>query len=670
MFLENTKTFPVGGLVVQLKFDTFLGQKEILRDLRNYLAGRAEGLSRDQALMEEVLKCTFSHHLMAVNGKLPKKNDSDDVVKISLIYRSFFESVCERSPELFPDGSQILIGPENISFIHQSLEKIRKLKTSDDLIGDIYEVFIGTSYRGQEGQYFTPITAISALVAIVDPKPDDLLIDPACGAGGFLVESCKLFGPEINPKNVFGIDKDGYLARLTRLRMALQFDTDFSIVPADSLAWDEEGFVNTKNAKNHGKYSLCLTNPPFGRKIVSLSDSDKHKFELAHKWKYSKKIGVFSKSNDVEKNVPPQILFVERCISLLKKGGRLGIVLPESVVSNVGHRYVVNYILEHTAPIAVLGMPESLFKTSGKGGTHTKVCLLVLEKGKPKKDHKVFMAEAKWCGHDSRGKKIPHNDVPEIIKKYRTFVETGKTNGDRFGFQVGLGDIKNYVLAPRYYNPEPAQELKKVKHTHELVKVSELLSDNVLSLSSGDELGKLAYGTGDIPFVRTSDISNWEIKADPKHLVDEEYYKAYSKKQDVREGDILFVRDGTYLIGTCAMVTKYDEKIIYQSHLLKIRVNDASLFDNYLFLALLSSKPVQSQIKAFSFTLDIIDSLGDRFGDLLLPIPKDASFKARISEMVNKSIIDRIEARELARLAREQVVSPEIIDERLAVVQR
>lgn len=652
-------------MVVQLKFDSFLGQKEIIRHLRNYLAGRAEGLSRDQALMEEVLKCTFSHHLMTVKNELPTKQEIGDVFKLSMKYRTSFEAVCEQSPELFPDGSQILIGPENVSYIHQSLENIRKLNSGDDLIGDIYEVFIGTSYRGQEGQYFTPITAISALVSIVGPKPDDLIIDPACGAGGFLVEACKNIGKKLNPKHVFGIDKDKYLARLTRLRMALQFDMDFSVVSADSLAWDEEGFLETRNAKNHGKYSLCLTNPPFGRKIVSLSDGDKHKFELAHKWKFSKKLGVFSVTQEAEKNVPPQILFVERCLSLLKKGGRLGIVLPESVVSNVGHRYVVNYIFEHSSPIAVLGMPESLFKTSGKGGTHTKVCLLVLEKGKAKKGHKVFMAEAKWCGHDSRGKKIPHNDIPEIIKKYETFVLTGKTNGDRFGFQVGFDEIKNFVLAPRYYNPEPAQELRKIKDSHELVKVAELITDKIISISSGDELGKLAYGTGDVPFVRTSDISNWEIKADPKHLVDEEYYLAYSKKQDVREGDILFVRDGTYLIGTCAMVTKYDVKIIYQSHLLKVRINKNDFFDNYLFLALLSSKPMQAQIKSFSFTLDIIDSLGDRFGDLLLPIPKDASFKERISEMVKKSIFDRTEARELARLAREQVVTPEMIDARI-----
>jgi len=642
----------------QLKIRSFFGQKENLRDLRNYLAGRAEGLSRDESLLEEVLKCAFSHHYMHIKGGLPAKDEIKAPEKLALKYRAAFTEVCQQFPDLFPKDSQLLLGPENIAYIHNSLEQIHKIKKNDDdLIGDKYKIFIGSSYRGQEGQYFTPVTAIKALIGITMPNPDDLLIDPACGAGGFLVESCKYMGDKLDPKKIFGIDKDSYLSRLTKLRMTLQFDADFNIETADSLAWNGDSFSKTQTARNARKYDMCLTNPPFGRKIVSLSDEQKNRFELAYKWKYAKRLNKYSKTADLAKNTPPQVLFIERCISLLKNGGCLGIVVPESIISNTGHRYVVNYIFTHTTPIAVLGMPESLFKTSGKGGTHTKVCLVVLKKGKPKKGHKIFMAEAKWCGHDSRGKKIPYNDVPKIVEKYKNFLETGETNGDRFGFTIQLDDIKNYILAPRYYNPELAQELLKLSKTHDLIKIENLIKETTLSVSTGNELGKLAYGTGDIPFIRTSDLSNWEIKADPKHLVAESYYKAYGPAQDVKEGDILMVRDGTYLIGTCVMVTKYDTKILYQSHILKIRVHPNDMLDNYLLLALLSSKPVQAQIRSMSFTLDIIDSLGDRLKEIILPIPKDSKAKKKISNLVKKSIMERIEARELARQARAMVVA-------------
>src|SRR5205807_2020290 len=109
--------------------------------------------------------------------------------------------------------------------------------------------------------------------------------------------------------------------------------------------------------------------------------------------------------------VPPQVLFVERCLSLVKDGGRLGLVLPESILSNKSYRHVVEYIRSRATVGAVIGMPEALFKTSGKGGTHTKTCLLVLTKGPSDRKKTVFMAEAQWCGNDSRGREIPKDDL-------------------------------------------------------------------------------------------------------------------------------------------------------------------------------------------------------------------------------------------------------------------
>lgn len=635
-----------------------ISQKDLLKDLRNYLAGRAEGLSRDEALLEEVLKCAFAFHNLELDGSVKDLPEDTSAEKIAVVYRRAFENVCERFTKLFPLRTQILLGPENILYIHRTFIKITQIKENeDDLIGDIYEIFIGNSYRGQEGQYFTPVTAIKALIEITQPKKNDLIIDPACGAGGFLIESCKYIGNQLNPSNIYGIDKDNYLARLTNLRLSLKYDTIFNIYSGDSLTLRGEDLKNPKLKDKVGHFDLCLTNPPFGRKIVSLSDRDKVAFELAHKWKFSKKKNSFEKTDIITRNTPPQILFIERCLSLLRPGGVLGIVVPESILSNSGSRYVVNYILEHSTPKVIIGMPESLFKISGKGGTHTKVCLLVTEK-KVKKRTKVFMAEAKWCGHDSRGKKIPHNDIPKIVEKYLLSHDKDEViKKDRFGFFIKRNEIKNFILAPRYYNPEPANTLKKLTSSHNIIKISELIQEGILTITTGDELGKLAYGTGDIPFIRTSDISNWEIKADPKHLVAEEYYKIYAPKQDVREGDILMVRDGTYLIGTCAMITKYDTKIIFQSHLFKIRVNKNDLFDNYLLLAILSSNPVQTQIKSLSFTMDIIDSLGDRLKEVCIPIPKDTHLKKKISQMVKKVIDERIEARELARTARELVVN-------------
>ncbi len=655
--MKKTPTRDHVGMLEPL-FPEMINQKAVIRDVRNYLAGQVIGITRDEGLLEEVLKCTFCHVQIQRQRKVLHDASRHAAEQIAHLYREAFRAICSEFPDLFGGDQDIRLEPDHILYIHRSLSSLDLLDPSRDLIGDIYEAFIGSGYRGQEGQFFTPKNAVKALVALVAPSGTDTVIDPACGAGGFLLEAARSMGaaPAELAQRIFGIDKDDYLARLARLHLAIQFGMRFPIECADSLAWSGNGFDRSAIRDMRGTFSVVLTNPPFGARIVALVGDGRREFSLARKWVLPRNQQRYLPTAQFVNNPPPQVLFVERCISLLAENGRLGIVIPESVLSNMSHRHVVQYILDHATPIAVIGMPESLFKTSGKGGTHTKVCLLVLEKRRPAAGHQIFMAEAKWCGHDSRGQDIPKDDLPAIVAKYFAVQRGEQIEPDYTGFLVPMEAVKDLVLAPRFYNPEPMQVMNDLRQTHDFYRIGDLLRDGYLTITTGDELGKLAYGSGDIPFVRTSDISNWEIKVDPKHCVSEDTYRRYAKKQDVRDGDILMVRDGTYLIGTCAMVSRYDTRIIFQSHIYKIRVNPSAPFDNYLLLAALSSAPVVGQIRAMSFTQDIIDSLGDRIKDIIVPIPKEKETKERISRMVKQVVDDRIEARELARRARLEIV--------------
>jgi type I restriction enzyme M protein len=380
---------------------------------------------------------------------------------------------------------------------------------------------------------------------------------------------------------------------------------------------------------------------------------------MVRRWEFDKEQGRWVPNGAVRAQVPPQVFFVERCLALVKSGGRLGLVLPESVLSNKSYRHVVEYIRSRATVEAVMGMPESLFKTSGKGGTHTKTCLLVLTKGRGKaRKHKIFMAEALWCGHDSRAREIPHDDLPKIGDQFELHKKRKALDPSALGFLVDDAAVAENVLCPRYFDPELETELLRLRKTHSVVRFGDLIADGTIEIDTGHEVGKLAYGTGDIPFVRTSDLSNWEIKADPKHCVGRDLYLALKDKQDVRENDLLMVKDGTYLIGTCAIVTAYDREIVFQSHIYKIRVKDNPHgLTPFLLLAVLGSTVVQRQIRARQFTQDIIDSLGERIRDLLLPIPKVPARRDHVSELVRKVIRDRIEARELARKARVDVLT-------------
>lgn len=212
-----------------------------------------------------------------------------------------------------------------------------------------------------------------------------------------------------------------------------------------------------------------------------------------------------------------------------------------------------------------------------------------------------------------------------------------------------LGAIRRNIFMPKYYNPEITARLADLRKTHNLVVLGDLIAKKHIQVATGDEIGKMAYGTGTIPFVRTSDVSNWELKTDAKQGVSEDVYAEYAPSQDVQAGDILFVRDGTYLIGQIALVTESDLPMLYQSHLLKFRVNPDSPLSPWLLLACISAPIVKRQIRAKQFTADIIDTVGDRFRELVLPVPKDNARRAQIVREVKDLVTERSRLRDKIR---------------------
>jgi type I restriction enzyme M protein len=632
--------------------------KDVFKKIRNFLAGRLIGATRDRSLLAEVVKCLYCKVYIAQNNIAAP----EDSIELSKIYRGTFAKLRLSLPHVFEADQEMLLDPTSLKYVHDELSLIDFKLINRDVFGDLYETFIGTGIREEEGQFFTPKNGMDLLVRMVAPQPNEKIIDPACGAGGFLSAAYTYLlenGNESNDivNNIIGIDKDSYLTHLSSTRLSLFSLQESRVYCADSLSWKTSD-ENPLAINPDGQFDVVFTNPPFGKHIVSVPKEIQPNFELGFKWKLSKKENKYVKTSLLLANVPPQVLFVERCISLLKPNGRMGIVLPESLVTSSSYRHVVQYMRENGQILAVVGMPEDFFKTSGKGGTHTKAVLVVFRKTNEQNEkNKMFMAEAKWCGHDSRGRIIERDDLPAIFENYQNFQKKKVLKPGHLGYEIFASAILEQNLSPRYYNPDIAIALDELQDSHELIPFGKFVSDGVIEITTGDEVGKVAYGSGEIPFIRTSDISNWEIKVDPKHTVSVDVYEKIKVKQDVKAGDLLMVKDGTYLIGTCAFITEYDTKIVYQSHLYKIRVIKPDVVSPYLLLAVLSSETVQKQIKAKRVTQDIIDSLGSRIYELILPIPKQKKIKQKITEMVSKVIQERIEARELARKAVELVVN-------------
>ena len=659
--------------------------KAVFRDIRNHLAGMTTGITRDEALAQEIINLLFCKLLDE------QESGAEDTVNfragvgepnetIQARIRALFERVKENVfGDVFDHTDRIRLDPDSLAYVVGELQNYTITEADRDAIGEAFEVFIGPALRGSEGQFFTPRNVIEMMVNILDPKPGEKIIDPACGSGGFLITALShVWGRledeakrkdwterqlwkrefEVSSDCFRGIDKDTFLSRVCKAYMALIGDGRGGIFCQNTLEPVGDWVPSLRREVEPGAFDIVLTNPPFGKKIVVKGEKIISQFELGRKWTYSKSKASWEQSSALRDRLPPQIPFLERCIQLLKPGGRLGIVLPESIFGNPSHGYVMQWLRSRLRIVAVISMPEPLFKTSGKGGTHTKVCVLIgaLES---QNGHPIFMGEAKWCGHDSRGNPTWQtladgelqllDEVPEIADRFaRWRDDAGAFEPDRRGFLLACDEVANDILIPRYYNPEVGAEMTNLSGDYRFVALANLVEQGVLSFATGIEVGKMAYGTGDIPFIRTSDISNWEIKADFKHGVSEEIYENSRANVDVQPGDILMVKDGTYLVGATAIVTDSDLPMLFQSHLYRIRIHKPEVISPWLLFALLNTPVVRLQIRAKQFTQDIIDTIGRRVLELAVPMPRSEEEARRLARECRRIIETRVRLRQEA----------------------
>jgi type I restriction enzyme M protein len=665
--------------------------RAVFGDIRNHLAGNASGITRDEALAQQVIHLLFCKIYDEVN-RAPKDivefrwGHLEEPAAVEARVQNLFSAVKDEYPDVFDEGDRLTLDAKSLAYVVGELQTYSLIEADRDAIGDAFEVFIGPALRGAEGQFFTPRNVVRAVVEMVNPQPGEMIIDPACGSGGFLTVAlehvwreleaegrAKQWSPailerrkrDVATRTFRGLDKDAFLAKCTKAYMAILGDGRGGVFRVDSSLqppgeWPEQ----VQQKVQLGKFDVVLTNPPFGKKIRVTGPNVLGQFDMGHKWTTDRLTGKRTVSEDLQKDQPPQLLFVERCLQLLKPGGRLGIVLPESLFGSSSYSHIVEWLQGKARVLAVAAMPEPLFKTSGKVGTHTKVCIVVLQRlPVPDDGQPIFMADAKWCGHDSRGNetlkteadgtKVLLDDVPKVAASYTRWRSTGDLAEDHLGFRLPRAAVKGTILIPKYYDPELQEQLRRLEATHDLPALLEFMDADALDIQTGVEVGKMAYGTGPIPFIRTSDLSNWELKADPKHGVSVELYdelKAqHPQKFDVRAGDIFVVKDGTYLVGTSAVVSDLDTKILYQSHLFKVRVRDHSAIDPWLLFAALNSPIAKRQIRAKRFTQDIIDTLGNRLAEVRVPIPRDLATRTRIAEQTERAVQTRARLREETR---------------------
>ena len=498
---------------------------------------------------------------------------------------------------VFEESERIVIEPRSIAYVVGELEQFSLLRTDKDVVGDAFEVFAERRFVGEKGEFFTPRDVVKMCVNIIDPKPRETVFDPACGSGGFLIYALghiwqrmdtdpKYRGSpkldeqkrEIAERSMYGIDKEIDLVKVAKAYMAIVGDGRGNVLQENTLHrlqdWQErpkEKFTR-KDGKEPRKFDIILTNPPFGSKIKVIDKEDLAQFDLAHKWVRGKD-GRWTKTNRTQKT-PPQLLFLERCLDFLKDGGRMAIVLPEGVFGNPTQGWVRQYVKDRAEILAIIDCPAITFQPH----THTKTSVLIVQKWGDQRrlgNYPIFCGIVRKCGHDPRGNDILNEaglrdeEFSELASRYNAVRTTRIVKKwDRLGFTMYEGDIVNDILIPRYYNPDRKRALEAIEGTgdFDLKTVGELRDAGVLSFRGArttiepDDYQE----SGAVPFVRTSDIGNWEINVDIPHWVSEETWARVKDRQNIQPGDILFVKDGTFLIGDSAVVTAHDPRILVQ----------------------------------------------------------------------------------------------------------
>ncbi|MDR0639356.1 MAG: hypothetical protein LBG27_10750 [Spirochaetaceae bacterium] len=265
------------------------------------------------------------------------------------------------------------------------------------------------------------------------------------------------------------------------------------------------------------------------------------------------------------------------------------------------------------------------------------------------------MAVAEEMGHNHQGKEIYRwnyetksinkdevwDDIPLILNEFR------KNKFTKYCFKTGYKDCAgNSVFVPRYYWKNKTGEIEEIaaKDNLLLVPVNQLIEEKVITFFDGHGSPPAEYkGMGEYPYIRVKDIVNWEIYKDPTAKIPENIYKLYQDgKKQLHEKDIVYVRRGSYRIGSVAMVSPYDTEVLLTREILVLRVADKNnkygLTPHYL-LYLLSHALTSMQ----SFNKVLIETtlpnIGDRWREIRLPVSKDEAERKRISERI-KNVIE------------------------------
>lgn len=569
-----------------------------------------------------------------------------------------FKNYKTEHPTLFAEDESDVIQLDNdtVQEVVLRLQSMDVGAMAPTALSMAFQVFRDATLKLGDGQYYTPLRVIKAGVEMMCITHKDVVIDPACGTGGFLSAALmKVAASNEDDKAVtqwahyklFGVDRDKTNIKLTRALMVGIGDGSTNAHHGDSLRkskWKSD--VNgIQSVLSDDRYSVVLTNPPFGKDLViNAADARSSELEICKHTKGGKPADTYAPTTELG------IAFVERAWRILQNGGRLGIVLPETYFFSKSYIWFRKWMDEHFILRGALNIPMEAFQ----GFCRAKTNFYVFEKkgkgpkaARPKwfKDGEVWVSNAPTIGLnkdgldlfvvDSKGKRTSKiddralDDVEAMLK--------GDTTGTS-GYVKAASMSESYVAVPTFSGNKSESILaEKVKHKlegFELKSLGELIDEGVIKVRSGHGSPSADVRTGDIPYIKVVDLRAGRVNPNSTNMVSRPVAEKFwhAKTSGVAAWTIATPSRASKNIGEPCMVMPGQEQMVFTKEILLFTVNpDASIDPFYLFWAL-RLKDVQSQWHRVIFMQTNREDLGNRYRLIEIPYTTDADRARAVSK--------------------------------------
>jgi type I restriction enzyme M protein len=423
---------------------------DLLHQCHNIIRNREK--KDPAAAFDEIAKVLFIK--VYVERQLLTRRSKENLFTVDVLNRQIADNPLDTlfqetkrayaTDKIFGDDERINLKPATGEEIVRKLEKYNLSDTSEDVKGVAFERFLGRTFRGEIGQFFTPRTIVEFMVHMVDPQEGEIVCDPASGSGGFLIRVFEIVREKIladadreyaefkqsleadtalseeerakklkakfddvqrqidqkvpnsrtwklSNRCIYGTDANDRMARTSKMNMIMHGDGHGGVHHHD-------GFLNV-NGIFEGRFDIILTNPPFGANVEptdKILEADLAVNPLAEQ-RYLEEYGelyresqarvkaalnkpiasLFELPKSEKAKIKTEVLFIERCLDLLKPGGRMGIVLPEGIFNNPSLSYVREFTEDRAFLRAVVSLPPETFISSGAS---VKCSLLFLQK--------------------------------------------------------------------------------------------------------------------------------------------------------------------------------------------------------------------------------------------------------------------------------------------------